>query len=276
MNKSSRFWGWLLLSATVSAGCTGTSGRVASKDDLLPRIRVPRVGRPNRPVSPAVATKGGQRMAPAHSLLRASAPREQAAGAPYPSYGHLLPPVGVLGLVAKERSTLDRSSTRASVTANPAAAAEEPVRPAAAIAPLLGPPPPATLTSRSSVVETPVVTPPSSPKDPDSPASPVPAPEHLPTGPYGHAEDYSWLRGKIDRPYSGGTKLRFCDACEEERHGGCVFLTSNAALGALKDGALVEVRGRLLDSQGPSQRGESIYSYPAYHVDSLRVLRTPE
>ncbi len=94
-----------------------------------------------------------------------------------------------------------------------------------------------------------------------------------PAGVHGHAADHSWLRGKIDRPYSGGIKLRFCDPAEQHHWGGCVFLTGEPALNGLREGSLVEVRGRLLPSAAPA--GESIYSYPAYQVHGFSVLQAP-
>ncbi len=89
---------------------------------------------------------------------------------------------------------------------------------------------------------------------------------------YGHGPDYSWLRGKIDRPYSGGIKLRFRDPGEEDRWGGCVFLTGDAAVQRLQDGALVEVRGRLIPASG--NRGDTIYSYPSFDVASCSITRS--
>jgi hypothetical protein len=83
---------------------------------------------------------------------------------------------------------------------------------------------------------------------------------------YGHASDYSWLRGQVEYSRLGkGWRLRFASVDEEDHHGGSVTLCENQDLAHLEDGQYVFVQGHL---SKPADRGTS----PAYRVDTLKVL----
>jgi hypothetical protein len=88
-------------------------------------------------------------------------------------------------------------------------------------------------------------------------------------GTYGHANDHSWLQGKVDRPYSGGVKLRYCDVCEDDAWGGSVFLVSSLPLEGLKNGAIILVEGR----PAAASNRQGFFSNPTYEVQRLTVLR---
>src|SRR5581483_199982 len=55
------------------------------------------------------------------------------------------------------------------------------------------------------------------------------------TGRYGHAADYSWLRGEVEHTRRGW-HLRYASMDESDMHGGSVMLADNGQLSELKDG----------------------------------------
>jgi hypothetical protein len=86
---------------------------------------------------------------------------------------------------------------------------------------------------------------------------------------FGHAPDYSWLRGRVEfSRLSKGWRLRYASVDEDDRFGGSVSLAEGIHLHSLKEGDLVEVHGRLAD---PGADGAS----PFYLVSSLARLGTP-
>jgi hypothetical protein len=88
-------------------------------------------------------------------------------------------------------------------------------------------------------------------------------------GCFGHAPDYSWLRGRVEfSRLSKGWRLRYASVDEDDRFGGSVSLAEGIHLQSLKEGDLVEVRGRLAD---PGADGAS----PFYLVSSLARLGAP-
>jgi hypothetical protein len=94
---------------------------------------------------------------------------------------------------------------------------------------------------------------------------PSPAPEMA--SHFGHASDYSWLRGQVE--YSHTRKewqLRYTPLAESDPHGGHVVLIENAHVGYLGDGQFVRVEGHLVTL--PEGRG----SAPYYRIESFKVL----
>jgi hypothetical protein len=84
------------------------------------------------------------------------------------------------------------------------------------------------------------------------------------SGSFGHAEDYTWLRGEVEySKLANGWRLRYASVDESDTYGGSVTLTG--AVGKLTDGQHVYVRGQLHD---PESRKPS----PAYRVDSIEVV----
>lgn len=88
-------------------------------------------------------------------------------------------------------------------------------------------------------------------------------------GTYGHAPDYSWLQGVLDRHYLGHYELRFCDPALEERWGGKVRLVDDPRLKDFRDGDLVVVRGTMETNIPPLSEG---WHYPHYHISAILLL----
>jgi hypothetical protein len=89
-------------------------------------------------------------------------------------------------------------------------------------------------------------------------------------GCFGHAPDYSWLRGRVEfSRLSKGWRLRYASVDEDDRFGGSVSLAEGIHLRSVKEGELVEVHGRLAD---PGADGAS----PFYLVSSLARLGAPD
>jgi hypothetical protein len=84
---------------------------------------------------------------------------------------------------------------------------------------------------------------------------------------FAHAKDYGWLRGRVEYSrLSKGWRLRYASVDEDDRFGGSVTLADGSPLRALKDGDLVEVRGRLADPAADS-------ASPVYQVEALAKAR---
>jgi hypothetical protein len=81
---------------------------------------------------------------------------------------------------------------------------------------------------------------------------------------FGHAADYSWLKGEVQQSLKG-MRLRYAPVDEEDLHGGSVTLLSDGQVDGLKDGQLVQVRGHLVsvESRAPA---------PPYKVLSVEPL----
>jgi hypothetical protein len=67
---------------------------------------------------------------------------------------------------------------------------------------------------------------------------------NVPSG--NHADDYSWVKGKLLRGLSRGgyVQVRYADHSQEDRHGGAVMLVGTVS-DQYKDGDVVLVRGRI-------------------------------
>jgi hypothetical protein len=86
---------------------------------------------------------------------------------------------------------------------------------------------------------------------------------------FGHATDYSWLRGQAE--YSRirhGWRLRYASVDEVDRYGGSVTLIENRDLERVKDGQYITVHGHV------SSTGED-GATAAYRVDSFEVVTNP-
>ena len=84
---------------------------------------------------------------------------------------------------------------------------------------------------------------------------------------FAHGKDYAWLRGRVEYSrLSKGWRLRYASVDEDDRYGGSVTLADGSHLRNLKDGDLVEVRGRLADAAADS-------ASPLYQVEALVKAR---
>jgi hypothetical protein len=144
--------------------------------------------------------------------------------------------------------------------------AKEPLETADQPATPHGPPVSLIGTARAPAPVTPAV------RSADSPVPAVPAAGQWAAGPYGHAPDYSWLQGVIDKHYRGHLELRFCDPSVEDRWGGKVCLEDDPRLHELKDGDVVLVLGEMVGGSPSPSAGAWNY-YPHYHVRELMFVR---
>jgi hypothetical protein len=99
----------------------------------------------------------------------------------------------------------------------------------------------------------------------DAPASPI----QPVSGTYGHAADYSWLQGTLDRHYTGHYNLRYCDSTKEDPFGGKVRLEDDPRLANFREGDVVIVQGGLV--QEDSKQGWK--HFPRYHVIDIRLVQ---
>jgi hypothetical protein len=103
------------------------------------------------------------------------------------------------------------------------------------------------------------------PVAPPPPAKPV-------AGTYGHAADYSWLQGTLDRHFHGHLELRYCDPATEDEWGGKVCLDADPRLAEFHEGDVLFVEGEIVRENGAAQRG-SWNQYPRYLIRNLELVR---
>jgi hypothetical protein len=110
---------------------------------------------------------------------------------------------------------------------------------------------------------------------PNAPPPAVPAPRPHVEGTYGHAPDYAWLQGVLDRHYRGHLGLRYCDHAEEDEWGGKVWLEPDPRLEQFKEGDIVFVKGEIAVEDGKPKRGAWNH-YPCYRVRSVEPVQHQE
>jgi hypothetical protein len=92
---------------------------------------------------------------------------------------------------------------------------------------------------------------------------------------FGHAADYSWLQGILEKHYRGHLELRYGDPTLEDKWGGKVALADDNRLQPFHEGDLVYVEGEILRSADPEVRGVGPHS-PMFRVRTIRrVARMP-
>jgi hypothetical protein len=79
---------------------------------------------------------------------------------------------------------------------------------------------------------------------------------------YGHAADYSWVQGEVQRTRKGW-RLRYASLDETDTYGGSVTLADDPQLSQMKEGDVYRIEGRL-------QNPESHFSAPTYVVKEIR------
>jgi hypothetical protein len=81
---------------------------------------------------------------------------------------------------------------------------------------------------------------------------------------FAHASDYTWLQGELQYLHGRNAwRVRYASVDEEDRYGGGVTLVGPGLSSSLKDGQMVRVTGRILDTD--SHDG-------TYRADSIEVL----
>jgi hypothetical protein len=105
---------------------------------------------------------------------------------------------------------------------------------------------------------------------PDSkPDAPAPATPLKPGEKFGHAPDYHWVAGTLDRHLkSGYWTIRYADIGDDDPWGGKVRLLNSDRLKGLHDGDIVYVEGDLL---APASAADTA-AYPPFRVTALSVI----
>jgi hypothetical protein len=116
------------------------------------------------------------------------------------------------------------------------------------------------------------------PADSSEPDLRLPDPKPAPAAPvtplkpgekFGHAPDYRWVAGTLDRHQKGGYwTLRYADIGDDDPWGGKVRLLESDRLKDLRDGDVVYIEGDLL---APASAAASA-AYPPYRVTALAVV----
>ncbi len=92
------------------------------------------------------------------------------------------------------------------------------------------------------------------------------------SGSYGHAADYTWLQGILDKNFHGHFSLRYCDAAVDDQWGGKVHLEDDPRLAQFKEGDVVMVEGEIVRENGQPVRGAWNH-YPRYHIRSVKLIQ---
>lgn len=91
-------------------------------------------------------------------------------------------------------------------------------------------------------------------------------------GIYGHAADYGWLQGVVDKHFLGHLSLRYCDHAVDDPWGGKVILDEDARLAPFHDGDVVEVDGEMLHS-APTETRHAWDQNPHYRIRDIRLVK---
>jgi hypothetical protein len=136
----------------------------------------------------------------------------------------------------------------------------EPPRPPAgpdgfAPAPIIPPPSPAETYPTPKIINSP----------------PVPTLPMRPGQVFGHAPDYRWIAGVLDRHTKGGYwTLRFADFGSDDEWGGKMRLLDDPRLNNFKDGDRVFIEGELLAPRAAASVDGT--SYPPYRINEVRMV----
>ncbi|MSR54641.1 MAG: hypothetical protein EXS09_15340 [Gemmataceae bacterium] len=103
----------------------------------------------------------------------------------------------------------------------------------------------------------------------EMPPKPLP---HKPSEQFGHASDYRWIVGVLDRHGKGGFwTLRYADIGSDDEWGGKVRLLEDTKLRELREGEFVYIEGELLAPR--SAAGGKGKSLPPYRIISIRPAK---
>jgi hypothetical protein len=101
------------------------------------------------------------------------------------------------------------------------------------------------------------------------PVEPKPALPLSPGQTFGHATDYKWVAGVLDRHVRGGYwTLRYADSGEDDLWGGKVRLLADDRLTAFDSGDMVYLEGDLL---APHTAADSA-TYPPFRITEIRLV----
>jgi hypothetical protein len=117
-------------------------------------------------------------------------------------------------------------------------------------------------------------TPVSRPKQPDESKPTFEGPAQSSTT-YGHAADYSWIRGVLDKHYHGYMNIRYCDRSAEDPHGGKFTLEDDHRLASYRDGDVVWIEGELVplkEENDPSPWNP----FRSYRIKTIQLEQRPQ
>jgi hypothetical protein len=88
---------------------------------------------------------------------------------------------------------------------------------------------------------------------------------------FGHAADYKWVAGVLDRHQKGGYwTIRYADFSEDDRWGGKVRLLDDAKLKDFQSGDVVLLEGELL---APTSAADAAGPFPPYRVTGVKLVQ---
>jgi hypothetical protein len=255
-----------IFAAALVGGCESSPRRTPYADNPLLQSRQPLVQSPSGAnADPAQVAQGNGRMVviPPPGVYQQPTTTAVASGRPaseqpkyYPAVPTYSPPAGAEGPALPPATTV--------ATAQPLSfPIPEPT--------IVPNPPPAALPLATG---TPM---------PVSPLVPTEATAAAPTAPveqavvrqiegkYGHAPDYTWLQGELDRHYRGHLELRYRSVSEDDPYGGKVRLEDDPRLAEFRPGDVIAVEGELLtDPDGPAAAPWA--QYRRYHIRSVHIV----
>lgn len=174
-------------------------------------------------------------------------------------------PATALASAPKQRSSALRTMVRNAPSAAESTVASQDLTPSVPVLDLQTPSPRETTVQAIPAVRTHEV------ETPKLEATPVSVRKEV-VGDHGHADDYSWLQGVLDRHYQGHLHLRFCEAAEDDDWGGKVCLEADARLEAYQSGDVIHVEGEVLRENGKVLYGRW-NQYPRYRITAVRLVR---
>jgi hypothetical protein len=87
---------------------------------------------------------------------------------------------------------------------------------------------------------------------------------------FGHAPDYTWLQGVLEKHSGGSWELRFGDPAVDDKWGGKVILPDEPRLAAFQDEDTILVEGDILPDQGPPSAWRH---FPQYRVKEIWLVQ---
>jgi hypothetical protein len=86
---------------------------------------------------------------------------------------------------------------------------------------------------------------------------------------FDHADDYTWLTGRLEYLYVRNIwRIRYAGCDEDDRYGGSLVLTASFPVNDFKEGQLIRVEGIVLHTEAHDHDGR-----PLYDVHAIQVLK---
>lgn len=86
---------------------------------------------------------------------------------------------------------------------------------------------------------------------------------------FDHADDYTWLTGRLEYLYVRNIwRIRYAGCDEDDRFGGSLALTASFPVSDFKEGQLIHVEGSILRGEANDHDGR-----PLYEVRAIQILK---